>query len=99
MVNIHDFLQTRHKRTVRHFHTEWALSEYTLASHKKYSRNKIEDGSPLELLIAHIHHEPRSNGQAEKIKKNHKRDYRKEYVFVPPPETYDRRQKRAEPGL
>jgi hypothetical protein len=99
-VNIHDFLQARHKLTVTHFPTERALSEYTLASKKRYPRNKIEKDSPLELLMAHIDYKPWAKEQAEEVKKKeHEKNNPRKYRFVPPPETYGKRQKQAKPGV
>ncbi|KAI4867892.1 hypothetical protein F4820DRAFT_445710 [Hypoxylon rubiginosum] len=54
-VNIRDFLDdTKAGREVHRFDNEKQLSDYTISEGKIYPKKKIQKGSPLQKLLAHI---------------------------------------------
>jgi len=54
-VNIKDFLAAKKRPDdVEFFENEGALARYTAEEKKTYPKRKIEKGSPLRALLAHI---------------------------------------------
>jgi len=93
-VNVYDFLRTADKLEVVHFSNQNALAEYTRATKKTYPKAEIEKGSPLTLLMVRSSKGPSAKKQAAEVEKeDHRKKPPNKYTFVPPPETYEGRQK------